>query len=254
MSKPIDATRPDPGASTAGVAREALSEARRRDLLGFLRDHEQTTVDELVAALAASAEPMPTPRGAAVAADPVEPHAVEAYLADLESKGLVRTDPDTGAVEADLSPEVTEWLDLAERDAERLAGDRPDDEGPIRVLLVDDQPDLPETIAAVVERTADDIEVTTAQSALEAITTLTEGSFDCVVSDYQMPAVDGLEFLEAIREAEESIPFILFTAKGSDETASRTAAIEATAYVQKRADSDRYDELVEAIRRAVGRA
>lgn len=128
---------------------------------------------------------------------------------------------------------------------------RPPEHETIHVLLVDDQPGLPETIAGYIEREHDDMKVTTAGSALEAVTTLGEAPFDCIVSDYKMPAISGLDFLEVVREKDASMPFIVFTAKGSEQTASQVAATDVTDYIEKRPEIGQYDELVASIRRAV---
>ena len=45
------------------------------------------------------------------------------------------------------------------------------------------------------------------------------GNYDVVVSDYEMPQKDGLQFLKELREQNNEIPFILFTGKGREEVA-----------------------------------
>jgi len=109
----------------------------------------------------------------------------------------------------------------------------------------------PFTPVGHIEREHDDISVTTATSALEAVAAVRAESFDCIVSDYQMPAISGLDFLTAIREEDTTIPFIVFTAKGSEEIASKAIATGVTDYVQKTAEADQYRTLADRIRRAV---
>jgi len=53
----------------------------------------------------------------------------------------------------------------------------------------------------------------------EAFKKLSTGKYDVVVSDYEMPKKNGLEFLKELREANNKIPFILFTGKGREEVA-----------------------------------
>ncbi len=86
----------------------------------------------------------------------------------------------------------------------------------ISVLYVDDDDSLLEIGKIYLERTKD-FTVTLQNSAKKALKTLKERSFDAIVSDYQMPLMDGLEFLELVRQEYGELPFILFTGKGREE-------------------------------------
>jgi PAS domain S-box-containing protein len=77
---------------------------------------------------------------------------------------------------------------------------------------------------------------------------------DCVVSDYDMPDVDGLELLETVREYDADVPFILFTGRGSEEIASRAISAGVTDYVRKGGQSDRFVMLANRIEEAVARS
>ncbi|MGQ0614375.1 MAG: response regulator [Planctomycetaceae bacterium] len=70
--------------------------------------------------------------------------------------------------------------------------------GPIRVLLVDDEPLILSSLRRLLLR--DDFEVTTCASGADGVARITETVFDLVVSDYMMPAMNGLEFLEQVRQ------------------------------------------------------
>ncbi|WP_254822337.1 response regulator [Haloglomus halophilum] len=121
----------------------------------------------------------------------------------------------------------------------------------LHVLLVDDSPELVDAVAGLIERDNDDIRVTTATGAVTAFRELTTATVDCIVSDYRMPAVDGLEFLDAVRERDEEVSFILFTNKGSEAVADAAIEQGVTDYVPKGTDPD-HELLVERIREAVG--
>ncbi len=101
------------------------------------------------------------------------------------------------------------------------------------------------------ERINDDFDVVTKTSAVAALDFLRTEQVDCIVSDYDMPNTDGLEFLELIREQYPDIPFILFTGKGSEEIASEAIASGVTDYMQKGGRSDTYDVLANRIENAV---
>ena len=65
----------------------------------------------------------------------------------------------------------------------------------IQVLHVDDEPDFADMAATFLEREDDRFSIETATDADEGLERLGENEYDCVVSDYDMPKKDGIEFL-----------------------------------------------------------
>jgi PAS domain S-box-containing protein len=122
---------------------------------------------------------------------------------------------------------------------------------PIRVLHVDDDPSLAETAALYLQKHHDRFEVLTETSASDGLDRLTSTAVDCIVSDYDMPRMDGLDFLEAVRERDPGLPFVLFTGKGSEEIASEAISAGVTEYLQKGGSTDQYTLLANRIERAV---
>ena len=122
----------------------------------------------------------------------------------------------------------------------------------VRVLHVDDEPSLADVVATYLERENDRITVETAHDADEGLETLREGAVDCIVSDYNMPGMDGVEFLRAVREEYPDIPFLLFTGRGSEEVASDAISAGATDYLQKGSGTEQYGLLANRILNAVG--
>ncbi|MDG5818262.1 PAS domain S-box protein [Natronococcus sp. A-GB7] len=123
--------------------------------------------------------------------------------------------------------------------------------GTIPVLHVDDDPDFAEVAASFLEREDDRFEVETATSVSEGLNRLADGNFDCVVSDYDMPGRNGIEFLEAVREEYPDLPFILHTGKGSEEVASDAISAGVTDYLRKESKTSQYTVLANRIRNAV---
>ncbi|QAU14155.1 PAS domain S-box protein [Halorubrum sp. BOL3-1] len=121
----------------------------------------------------------------------------------------------------------------------------------INVVYVDDDLDFAEMAAEFVERHDERIDVQTASSTSEGLDRLAEDEFDCVVSDYDMPEKNGVEFLKAMRESHPEVPFILFTGKGSEEVASKAISAGATDYLQKGPGTSQYEILVNRITNAV---
>ena len=115
------------------------------------------------------------------------------------------------------------------------------------MLHVDDEPAFTELAATVMERENEWFDVETATSADGGIDRLETREFDCVVSDYDMPGTDGIEFLEAVRASYPDLPFILFTGKGSEEVASEAISAGVTDYLQKEGGTDQYAILANRI-------
>ena len=124
--------------------------------------------------------------------------------------------------------------------------------GEIRVLHVDDERDFGEIVSMHLERIHDEIAVTSVGSAQAGLDRLDAESFDCVVSDHDMPTMDGLEFLRRVREKYPDLPFVLFTGKGNEEIASDAISAGVTEYLQKDVGTDQYTVLANRIERAVG--
>jgi PAS domain S-box-containing protein len=91
--------------------------------------------------------------------------------------------------------------------------------------------------------TGGDIDVIPVQTVSEATETLSTQDVDCIVSEYRLPDGDGLSFLDRVREADESVPFILYTADGSETIATRAFRNDVTDYVPREAATDRNTEL-----------
>jgi len=122
---------------------------------------------------------------------------------------------------------------------------------PIRVLHVDDEPDFLDLVATMLEDEADQFVVERATTANEGLGRLDE-TIDCVVSDYEMPGLDGLELLAAVREEYPDLPFILYTARGSESIASEAVSAGVTDYLEKAGGTEQYTVLANRIENAVG--
>lgn len=121
----------------------------------------------------------------------------------------------------------------------------------IRVLHVDDEPDFADLTATFLEREDDRFDTETATSATEGLDRLSGRTYDCIVSDYDMPRTNGIEFLEQVREKWPNLPFILFTGKGSEEVASDAISAGVTDYLQKQNGTEQYELLANRIQNAV---
>jgi PAS domain S-box-containing protein len=121
----------------------------------------------------------------------------------------------------------------------------------IRVLHVDDHSDFAEMVTTFLERENDRFETEAVASASDGLARLADSSFDCVISDYDMPDADGIEFLKTVREKYPELPFILFTGKGSETVASEAISAGVTDYLQKSSGTEQYKLLAHRITNAV---
>lgn len=100
-----------------------------------------------------------------------------------------------------------------------------------RVLVVDDSVVVRDLLAEVL--TSAGYQVRGVKNGKEALAELS--SFDpvLVLSDIEMPEMDGFRLLEAIRVRDESLPVVLVTARSSEQDRQRAEALGANAYVTK---------------------
>ncbi len=86
----------------------------------------------------------------------------------------------------------------------------------IPLLIVDDEPLILDIAKTYLEKTGD-FTVDTPASAREALDKMQTATYDAIISDYEMPEMDGIEFLKTVRGSGSEIPFIIFTGKGREE-------------------------------------
>jgi PAS domain S-box-containing protein len=123
----------------------------------------------------------------------------------------------------------------------------------ISILYVDDDPALLNICRIFLERTGD-FRVDTLDSAAGIPRILGEKEYEAIISDYQMPEMDGITLLKTIRAQGNGIPFILFTGKGREDIVIEALNNGADFYLQKGgAPKAQFAELAHKVRLAVGR-
>lgn len=122
----------------------------------------------------------------------------------------------------------------------------------ITVLYVDDEPELLELGRLFLEL-GGTFSVTTVESGPAALERLKSDTFDAIISDFQMPEMNGILLLQKIRPASD-IPFILFTGRGREEVVIDAINSGADFYLQKGGDPGaQFAELGHKIVQAVSR-
>lgn len=110
----------------------------------------------------------------------------------------------------------------------------------IEVLHVDDDPLVADLVAELLTWADDRIRVTTTTDPTAVPELVAEGSFDCVVSDHEMPELTGLELLEYLRRRHPRLPFVLFTGVEDPEVGVETLVASATDYCRKGTSPEQY--------------
>ncbi len=114
-----------------------------------------------------------------------------------------------------------------------------------KVLLVDDEIDFLEVMSQRMK--ARGLEITTAESAEQAISIIEKKSFDAVIMDFQMPGMNGMEALKIIKNNKPEMQVILLTAYATIEKTVEVIKAGAMDLLEKPAD---IDALIDKIKKA----
>jgi PAS domain S-box-containing protein len=123
----------------------------------------------------------------------------------------------------------------------------------LHILCIDDEPDLLDICKVYLEESGD-YSVNIATSAHQALEMLNTIPCDVIISDYEMPGMDGISLLKTLREQGNSLPFILFTGRGREDVVIQALNNGADFYLQKGGDPESlFIHLMHIIQQVVGR-
>jgi DNA-binding NtrC family response regulator len=114
-----------------------------------------------------------------------------------------------------------------------------------KVLLVDDEREFLEIMSERMR--ARGMIVTTTESADQALSIIEKESFDAIIMDFQMPGMDGMDALKAIKKKKPELQIILLTGYATVEKTVEAMKIGATDFLEKPAD---LEALVEKVKSA----
>lgn len=120
----------------------------------------------------------------------------------------------------------------------------------IHVLHVDDEEDQLQFVKIFLADIDPSISVDSAARTDEAIRKLDDGQYDCIICDYQMPEMNGVDLAKLIR-VKRKTPIIIYTGRGSEEVAEAAFAAEVDDYIRKEANPSHYRVLAKSIRQIV---
>jgi two-component system chemotaxis response regulator CheY len=101
-------------------------------------------------------------------------------------------------------------------------------------LVVEDSPMMRQLLVFALARIKR-LHVTEAEDGVDGLRKLAQGKYDLIITDINMPIMDGLKLVKRIRsdESHKDVPIIIITTEGSQEDRQRAMALGATAYITK---------------------
>lgn len=119
-----------------------------------------------------------------------------------------------------------------------------------RVLHVDDDPEQSRFLKIFLETSDPSLHVESTISPHESLELINSKKFDCIISDYQMPLMDGIQLSLALREKIDT-PIIIYTGHGSEEIAEAAFSAGVDDYVRKEINPSHYQVLANRVKQAV---
>jgi len=123
----------------------------------------------------------------------------------------------------------------------------------IRALIVDDSSVMRKIVERCLRQAGMDLgQVQEASNGAEALALVNENQFDLILSDINMPVMDGLEFIRHLKELEngKNIPIVMITTEGGEKHVVEALSLGAKGYIRKPFTPDQVKEHVIPILRS----
>ena len=109
-----------------------------------------------------------------------------------------------------------------------------------RILVVEDSPTMRAFLSAALEELDEPVKVTALASGFEALRELPRQVFDLIVTDVNMPDINGLELVSFVKKSDtyRSIPLVIISTEGAERDREKGLSLGADAYLVKPFDPD----------------
>ncbi|WP_159077024.1 response regulator [Halococcoides cellulosivorans] len=115
-----------------------------------------------------------------------------------------------------------------------------------RVLVVDDDPTVVDLASQYLEHDLVDVSITVETDPQAAIERIRTGAIDCVICDYSMPTVDGLDVLDVVEREAPGTAFVLFTGSPDEAVYDRIDDESVDRFIRK-GEADAFGRLATAV-------
>ena len=102
-----------------------------------------------------------------------------------------------------------------------------------RVLIVDDEKRLANSLGQTLQLDFPGCQVDTAFSGEEALSSLASNTYDLIIADARMPGISGMDLIKGVRYLDADVPIILMTGYGSASLRQEAANLGVDYYIDK---------------------
>ena len=122
------------------------------------------------------------------------------------------------------------------------------DSGKLNALVVEDSPPMRKMIVFALSRVRE-LTVVEADDGVDALRQIAGQKFDIIITDINMPILDGLKLVKRLRADEnyKDVPIVIITTEGAEEDRQRALALGANAYITKPIQAPQVISLVREI-------
>jgi two-component system chemotaxis response regulator CheY len=119
-------------------------------------------------------------------------------------------------------------------------------EGVQHILIVEDSPTMRALLTSALEELEPAVKFTEVSSGFEALRVLPRGCFDLIVTDINMPDINGLELVSFVKsnDAYSSIPLVIVSTESSERDREKGVSLGADAYIVKPFEPESLREVV----------
>ena len=124
-----------------------------------------------------------------------------------------------------------------------------------RILIVEDSATMRSLLVSCLEELDEPVKITEASSGFEALRYLPRDEYDLVVTDINMPDINGLELVSFVKNNEKyrGIPLVIVSTEGSDRDRDKGLELGADAYLVKPFDPESLRQTVRDLLANAGR-